>query len=99
MKEWICWVLLVIGVLSIIFLGWWLTTIFDTMTIYYITVALNSIVSGYLYFQKNNAKNYNHGKETCFPPVALNSFIMEFLISFFQSGPDLLSSPILFPFS
>lgn len=52
-----CWVLLIIGVSVIIFVGWWLTTIFDTMTIYYITVVLNSIVFGYLYFQKNKAKN------------------------------------------
>lgn len=57
MKEWMCWVLLVMGVSAIVFIGWWLITIFDTMTIYYITVALNSIVFGYLYYQKNKVKN------------------------------------------
>ena len=57
MKEWMCWILLVIGVGLLGWFAWWLTTIFDTMTIYYITVVLNSIVFGYLYFQKNKAKN------------------------------------------
>lgn len=57
MKEWMCWVLLIIGVLAICAFGWWLSTILDTMTIYYITVILNSIVFGYLYYQEKKAKN------------------------------------------
>ena len=55
MKEWMCWVLLIIGVAALFCLAWWMTTIFDTMTIYYITVALNSAVFGYLYYQKRKS--------------------------------------------
>lgn len=51
MKEWMCWVLLVAGVIMILWFGWWLTTIFSTMVIYYITVVVNVIVWGYLYYQ------------------------------------------------
>ena len=57
MKEWMCWVLLVISVLAICVFGWWLTKKLDTMTIYYITVVINGIIFGYLYYQKNKAKN------------------------------------------
>ncbi|MCH5224863.1 MAG: hypothetical protein J1D77_02645 [Muribaculaceae bacterium] len=57
MKEWMCWVLLIIGIAAICLLGWWMVTIFDSMTIYYITVVLNGIVYGYLHYQKNKARN------------------------------------------
>lgn len=57
MKEWMCWVLLIIGVCILAWFAWWLTTVFDNMTIYYITVVLNGIVFGYNYYQENKAKN------------------------------------------
>lgn len=57
MKEWMCWVILILGIGLLGCIAWWLTTIFDTMTIYYITVVLNGIVFGYLYYQENKAKN------------------------------------------
>ena len=57
MKEWMCWVLLIVGVCILGWFAWWLTTIFDTMTIYYITVVLNGIVFGYNFYQKIKAKN------------------------------------------
>lgn len=53
MKEWMCWVLLVVSVGLICWFGWWLTTIFDTLTIYYITVGLNGLVFWGLKYQAN----------------------------------------------
>lgn len=54
MKDWMCWVLVIVGVAAIIALSWWLTTVFDTMVIYYITVVLNCIVFAYLLYQKKS---------------------------------------------
>ena len=51
MKDWICWVILIVCVAAIIYFSWYLTTIFSTMTIFYITVVLNSVMFGYLYYQ------------------------------------------------
>lgn len=53
MKEWMCWILLIAGVISLGVFAYWLTTVFSVMTIYYITVVLNGIVFGYLYYQEH----------------------------------------------
>lgn len=47
MKDWMCWVLLVIGVLAIGALAWWLTQKLSVMTCIYITIVLNGIVMCY----------------------------------------------------
>lgn len=47
MKEWMCWVLLVIGVALIVWFGWWLTSILSIMTSIYITIIINGIVMCY----------------------------------------------------
>ena len=52
MKEWMCWILLIVGVISLGVFAYWLTTVCSVMTIYYITVILNCIVYGYLKYQK-----------------------------------------------
>lgn len=48
MKEWMCWVLLILGVGAIIFLGWWLTSVLSFWWSYYIVIILNFIVSCYI---------------------------------------------------
>lgn len=52
-----CWVLLIIGVSAIGFLGWWVANKLDALTVCYITGVLNAIVFGYLYFEKHKVKN------------------------------------------
>ena len=52
MKEWMCWILLILGVGVIIFVGWWLTTVISIMTSIYINIVLNFIVSCYLAYEK-----------------------------------------------
>ena len=47
MKDWMCWVLLVIGVVLISLFGWWLTTVLSIWTSIYITIILNGIVMCY----------------------------------------------------
>ena len=44
MKEWMCWILLILGVGAIIYFGWWLTTVISIWTSIYITIILNGIV-------------------------------------------------------
>lgn len=51
MKDWMCWTLVIIGTVLILAFAWWLTTMFTSMTIYYITIVLNGIVFGYLLYQ------------------------------------------------
>ena len=51
MKDWMCWVLVIVGVAVILGFSWWLTAMFNTMTIYYITIVLNGIIFGYLLYQ------------------------------------------------
>ena len=47
MKEWMCWVLLVIGVALIVWFAWWLSMSLPVMTCIYITIILNGIVMCY----------------------------------------------------
>lgn len=54
MKEWMAWILLIMGVSIIIIFAWWLTMKLETLTSIYITIVLNFIVSVYLSFQKYN---------------------------------------------
>ena len=56
MKEWMCWILLVIGVAIICWVGWWLTTVLSLWTSIAITIVLNGIVMCYnrIEFGNNN---------------------------------------------
>ena len=51
MKEWMCRVLLVLGVVGIIFLGWLLTSVLSFWWSYYIVIIINFVVSCYLTLQ------------------------------------------------
>lgn len=53
MKEWMVWVIVILGVAAIVLFAWWLTNTFSTTTCYYISVAVNGIVFCYLLLQKN----------------------------------------------
>ena len=57
MSEWMCWVLLILGVAAICFLGWWLTTVLSVWTCIYITIILNGIVMCYNMIQSGKRKN------------------------------------------
>ena len=56
MKEWMCWVLLVIGVAMIAGFGWWLSMSLSVMTCVYITIILNGIVMFYNMIEFGNKK-------------------------------------------
>ena len=56
MKEWMCWVLLAIGVVLIGWLGWWLTTSLSALTCIYITIILNGIVMCYNMMESGGKK-------------------------------------------
>lgn len=56
MKEWMCWTLLIIGVILIGWLAWWVTMSLDALTVIYITIALNFILSVYLIYQGYDKK-------------------------------------------
>lgn len=47
MKDWMCWVLLVVGIALILWFGWWLTTVLSLWTSIYVTIVLNGIVMCY----------------------------------------------------
>lgn len=59
MKDWMCWTLLVIGVIFICWFGWWLTTVLSLWTCIYITIVLNGIVWCYLLYQDFERKSRN----------------------------------------
>ena len=47
MKEWICWTLLVLGVIAISIIAWEVAMSVSIMTSIYITIILNGIVMCY----------------------------------------------------
>lgn len=58
MKEWMCWVLLILGVGVLGWFSFWLVEIIDnTLIVYYITVGLNCIVMCYNMVQDQKRKN------------------------------------------
>lgn len=57
MKDWMCWVLLVIGVGLILWFGWWLTTVLPVWTSISITIVLNGILWAYLLYQDFESKS------------------------------------------
>ena len=59
MKEWMCWILLVAGVLAICFIGWWLTSILSVMTCLYITIVINGVVMCYNMMEFGGKKKQN----------------------------------------
>lgn len=48
MKEWMCWVLLLLVVMGIILLSYYLTSTLPTIWTIRITILINSVVSCYL---------------------------------------------------
>ena len=52
MKEWMVWIIVILGVAAIALFAWWLTNELPAMTCYYISVAINGIVFCYLLLQK-----------------------------------------------
>lgn len=47
MKEWMCWVLLILGVAAITCFALWLSSVLPLMTCIYITIIINGIVMCY----------------------------------------------------
>ena len=56
MSEWMCWLLLILGVIAICFVGWWITTVITLWTSIYITIILNGIVMCYNMIQSRQRK-------------------------------------------
>lgn len=59
MKDWMCWTLLVIGVILILWFSWWLTTVLSVWASISVTIVLNGIVWGYLLYQDFESKKRN----------------------------------------